>query len=206
MNSGRRLLCIAALVHAVPRVSMVHASPRPRLAVFGLGGAGSNVIKAARAGQLLPAGVFAATVNASAAGQGADIVLPRGSVGSVASDEAPVAARLSSYAHVMLVAALAGHTGMDLLRDFAQVARRAGVPSSAVVIAPFDFERWNTRDGAASVTHFVDQVTVVSNQHLLHDLPPHASWSVCLRHVNERVAAVIGEQLMGAIYDACPRA
>lgn len=201
MNSRRRALCLGSAAVALmgPCVPWAATSPT-RIAVFGLGGAGCNILEAARAQRSFPAQVLTATVNASDTGRCVEVQVRRRQDGSLEPREvASLAASVRTWRHVLFVAGLRGRTGVSLLLHLADAARSSGATSAAVVIAPFSFEVGVARENLTSVVAVVDHVAVLDNARLLKGLPCDTTWDVCLRHANDSAAALVRRHVLRTV-------
>jgi|GEM_PF-1278140 len=159
----------------------------PRIAVFGVGGAGGNGV-ADLAGEALPnVELIAANTDAQALrGLGVDAQLQLGrvatqglgagawpEVGRAAAQEvvADIEAALDNVDFCFIAAGMGGGTGTGAAPIFAECARKRGIPTVAVVTRPFEFEgaRRAARadQGIALLEPLVDAIIVVPNQRLL---------------------------------------
>ena len=159
----------------------------PRIAVFGVGGAGGNGV-ADLVGEELPnVALIAANTDAQALrGLGVHDQLQLGrtatqglgagawpEVGRAAAQEvvADIEAALEGVDFCFIAAGMGGGTGTGAAPIFAECARKRGIPTVAVVTRPFEFEgaRRAARadQGIALLEPLVDAIIVVPNQRLL---------------------------------------
>lgn len=159
--------------------------------MFGLGGAGCNVLERLREKGLLRREVITVTVNASGAGRAADLLLPRSADGTL-DGRVAVKAVAASHAHVVFVAALGGDTGLRLLHSLCD--RFAGTRMvSVVAIAPFDFERSKSLSLPSLARAPAVKVIHVDNARLAADLPATITWRDCLDFINTRACAMVAD-------------
>jgi cell division protein FtsZ len=159
----------------------------PRIAVFGVGGAGGNGV-ADLIGEDLPnVALIAANTDAQALrGLGVHDQLQLGrtatqglgagawpEVGRAAAQEvvADIEAALDGVDFCFIAAGMGGGTGTGAAPIFAECAKKRGIPTVAVVTRPFEFEgaRRAARadQGIALLEPLVDAIIVVPNQRLL---------------------------------------
>jgi cell division protein FtsZ len=159
----------------------------PRIAVFGVGGAGGNGV-AGLVGEALPnVELIVANTDAQALrGLGVRQQLQLGrmatqglgagawpEVGRAAAQEVvdDIDAALKHVDFCFIAAGMGGGTGTGATPIFAERARLRGIPTVAVVTRPFDFEglrRAGRADqGIAALEPLVDALIVVPNQRLL---------------------------------------
>jgi cell division protein FtsZ len=166
------------------QIAMVDA---PRIAVFGIGGAGGNGVSGLIGNDLPNVRLIAANTDAQALrmlaidqqlqlGRNSTFGLGAGArpdVGRVAAQEAlpAIEAALDGVDFCFIAAGMGGGTGTGAAPIFAEAARRRGIPTIAVVTRPFEFEggrRAAMADfGLSTLEPLVDAMVVVPNQRLL---------------------------------------
>jgi len=167
-------------------ISTIEAA-MPRIAVFGVGGAGGNGV-AGLVEQALPnVELIVANTDAQALrGLGVRLQLQLGrmatqglgagawpEVGRAAAQEVvdDIDAALKDVDFCFIAAGMGGGTGTGAAPIFAERARLRGIPTVAVVTRPFEFEglrRASRADqGIATLEPLVDALIVVPNQRLL---------------------------------------
>ncbi len=159
----------------------------PRIAVFGVGGAGGNGVADLIGEELPNVELIAANTDAQALrgldvhnqlqlGRMATQGLGAGAwpeVGRAAAQEvvADIDAALKDVDFCFIAAGMGGGTGTGAAPIFAECAKRRGIPTIAVVTRPFEFEgaRRAARadQGIALLEPLVDAIIVVPNQRLL---------------------------------------
>lgn len=159
----------------------------PRIAVFGVGGAGGNGVADLIGEELPNVELIAANTDAQALrgldvhnqlqlGRMATQGLGAGAwpeVGRAAAQEvvADIDAALKDVDFCFIAAGMGGGTGTGAAPIFAECAKRRGIPTVAVVTRPFEFEgaRRAARadQGIALLEPLVDAIIVVPNQRLL---------------------------------------
>lgn len=159
----------------------------PRIAVFGVGGAGGNGV-AGLVGEGLPnVDLIVANTDAQALrglgvrrqlqlGRKATQGLGAGAwpeVGRAAAQEVvdDIDAALKDVDFCFIAAGMGGGTGTGAAPIFAECAKRRGIPTVAVVTRPFEFEgarrAARAEQGIATLEALVDAMIVVPNQRLL---------------------------------------
>lgn len=159
----------------------------PRIAVFGVGGAGGNGVAGLVDENLPNVELIAANTDAQALrtlgvrrqlqlGRMATQGLGAGAwpeVGRAAAQEVAdeIDAALENVDFCFIAAGMGGGTGTGAAPIFAERARMRGIPTIAVVTRPFEFEglrRASRADqGIATLEPLVDAIIVVPNQRLL---------------------------------------
>jgi len=159
----------------------------PRIAVFGVGGAGGNGVAGLCDEDLPNVELIAANTDAQALrtlgvrqqlqlGRMATQGLGAGAwpeVGRAAAQEVmdEIDAALEDVDFCFIAAGMGGGTGTGAAPIFAERARLRGIPTIAVVTRPFEFEglRRSSRadQGIATLEPLVDAIIVVPNQRLL---------------------------------------
>ncbi len=168
-------------------VGQIEAAELPRISVFGIGGGGGNGV-AGLAGRMLPnVDLVAANTDAQALrglvvdrqlqlGRMATRGLGAGAwpeIGRAAAQEmaTEIDAALDGVDFCFITAGMGGGTGTGAAPVFAEMARRRGIPTIAVVTRPFEFEgaRRAARadQGIEQLEPWVDALIVVPNQRLL---------------------------------------
>lgn len=179
-------------------------SLEPEIVVIGVGGAGNNAVEAMIRKELLGVRFVAANTDAQAlrASSCEEIVqigrsnrgLGAGSapdLGRIAAEEsAGDIERALDGAHMCFIAAgLGGGTGTGAAPVVAQVARRLGILTVAVVTKPFAFEgrrRMRSADeGLARLAEQVDSLIVVPNQNLFRVADPAMTLKDAFNHSDE---------------------
>lgn len=187
------------------------ASHVPKIKVIGVGGAGGNTVM-----RLLEMGISGAdliAINTDAQDlskvQAHDKILigreaTRGlgagsdpSVGEEAAkeDETQIRKSVSDADLVFIAVGLGGGTGSGASPIVAEVSKKAGALTIAVVTVPFDNEgllRWeNARYGLERLKNHVDAVIVIPNQRLL-DIVPDLPITTAFRVADEILANAVG--------------
>ena len=159
---------------------------RPRITVFGVGGAGNNAVGAMVARGLQGVELVAANTDAQALamsaapltlqlGRGTTAGLGAGScaaTGRAAAEDcrAEIAACLQGSHMCFIAAGMGGGTGTGAAPVIAAVARELGILTVAAVTRPFDFEGARRRrlaeEGLEALAAQVDSLIVVPNQNL----------------------------------------
>lgn len=159
----------------------------PRIAVFGVGGAGGNGVAGLIADALPNVELIVANTDAQALrglgvrqrlqlGRVATRGLGAGAwpeVGRAAAQEVvdDIDAAMKEVDFCFIAAGMGGGTGTGAAPIFAECARRRGIPTVAVVTRPFEFEgvrrAARAEQGIAVLEPLVDAMIVVPNQRLL---------------------------------------
>ena len=163
-----------------------HDSFRPRIQVFGVGGAGGNAVNNMIKAGLKGVTFVAANTDAQAlAASRADCKIQLGTkvteglgagakpeIGRAAAEEAYNAIRdqLAGAHMVFVTAGMGGGTGTGAAPVVARAARDAGIFTVGVVSTPFEFEGERrmaaARAGIAELEKHVDTLIVIPNQNL----------------------------------------
>ncbi|MEE2922970.1 cell division protein FtsZ [Hyphomonas sp.] len=159
---------------------------KPRILVFGVGGAGGNAVDNMIEANLQGVEFIVANTDAQAlsrsktenriqlgpettSGLGAGA---RPDVGAKAAEESleDIRARLDGAHMVFIAAGMGGGTGTGAAPVIARAAQEMGVLTVAVVTKPFSFEGTRrmafAEEGLASIQNYVDTMIVVPNQNL----------------------------------------
>ena len=159
---------------------------RPRITVFGIGGAGSNAVNNMIAGDLEGVDFVVANTDAQSLYQslcdhrvrlGVNITQglgagARADIGKVAAEEAldDIQGYLEGNNMVFITAGMGGGTGTGAAPVIARAAREHGILTVGVVTKPFDFEgsqRMRVAEhGIQELHQYVDTLIVIPNQNL----------------------------------------
>ena len=159
---------------------------RPRITVFGIGGAGSNAVNNMIAGDLEGVDFVVANTDAQSLFQslcehrvrlGVNITQglgagARADIGEVAAEEAldDIQSYLEGNNMVFIAAGMGGGTGTGAAPVIARAAREHGILTVGVVTKPFHFEGSQrmlvAEEGIRKLHQFVDTLIVIPNQNL----------------------------------------
>ena len=159
---------------------------RPRITVFGVGGAGSNAVNNMIAGDLEGVEFVVANTDAQSLFQsmcehrvrlGANITQglgagARADIGKVAAEEAldDIQSYLEGNNMVFIAAGMGGGTGTGAAPVIARAAREHGILTVGVVTKPFHFEGSQrmriAEHGIQELHQYVDTLIVIPNQNL----------------------------------------
>ena len=159
---------------------------RPRITVFGVGGAGSNAVNNMIAGDLEGVEFVVANTDAQSLFQslcehrvrlGVNITQglgagARADIGKVAAEEAldDIQSYLEGNNMVFIAAGMGGGTGTGAAPVIARAAREHGILTVGVVTKPFDFEGSQrmriAEHGILELHQYVDTLIVIPNQNL----------------------------------------
>ncbi|MFD0987735.1 cell division protein FtsZ [Methyloligella solikamskensis] len=159
---------------------------KPRITVFGIGGAGGNAVnnmiaKGVQGVEFVVANTDAQALTSSAAERriqmGANVTegLGAGSkpeIGSAAAEEAmaDIKAHLSGSHMVFITAGMGGGTGTGAAPVIARASREEGILTVGVVTKPFQFEgvrrMRSAEQGIKDLEQYVDTLLVIPNQNL----------------------------------------
>ena len=159
---------------------------RPRITVFGIGGAGSNAVNNMIAGELEGVDFIVANTDAQSLFQslcenrvrlGVNITQglgagARADIGKVAAEEAldDIQSYLEGNNMVFITAGMGGGTGTGAAPVIARAAREHGILTVGVVTKPFHFEgsqRMRIAErGIQELHQYVDTLIVIPNQNL----------------------------------------
>ena len=159
---------------------------RPRITVFGVGGAGSNAVNNMIAGDLEGVEFVVANTDAQSLFQslcehrvrlGVNITQglgagARADIGQVAAEEAldDIQSYLEGNNMVFIAAGMGGGTGTGAAPVIARAAREHGILTVGVVTKPFHFEGSQrmliAEQGIQELHQFVDTLIVIPNQNL----------------------------------------
>ena len=159
---------------------------RPRITVFGVGGAGGNAVNNMIAGELEGVDFVVANTDAQSLFQslcenrvrlGVNITQglgagARADIGKVAAEEAldDIQSFLQGNNMVFIAAGMGGGTGTGAAPVIARAAREHGILTVGVVTKPFDFEgqqRMRVAErGIQELHQYVDTLIVIPNQNL----------------------------------------
>ena len=161
---------------------------RPRITVFGIGGAGSNAVNNMIEGELEGVEFVVANTDAQSLYQsmcehrvrlGVNITQglgagARADIGKVAAEEAldDIQGYLEGNNMVFIAAGMGGGTGTGAAPVIARAAREHGILTVGVVTKPFHFEgsqRMRIAErGIQELHQYVDTLIVIPNQNLFH--------------------------------------
>ncbi|WP_296612382.1 cell division protein FtsZ [Sphingomonas sp.] len=184
----------------------------PRIAVFGVGGAGGNGVAGLVDENLPNVELIAANTDAQALrtlgvrqqlqlgpmatqglGAGAWPEVGRAAAQEVADE---IDAALENVDFCFIAAGMGGGTGTGAAPIFAERARLRGIPTIAVVTRPFEFEglrRASRADqGIATLEPLVDAIIVVPNQRLLGIGDLEMTFKAAMLESNAVLADVVG--------------
>ncbi len=167
-------------------VDAVHEELKPRITVFGVGGAGGNAVnnmieKALEGVEFVVANTDAQALQQSRAGNKIQIGLKvteglgagaRPSVGAAAAEESieQIVDHLAGAHMCFITAGMGGGTGTGAAPIIAQAARELGVLTVGVVTKPFQFEgnkrMRQAEEGIEALQKVVDTLIVIPNQNL----------------------------------------
>jgi len=159
---------------------------RPRITVFGVGGAGGNAVNNMIEKELDGVDFVVANTDAQALQQSAAVAKvqlgvkvteglgagARASVGAAAAEESieQIVDHLSGAHMCFITAGMGGGTGTGAAPIIAQAARELGVLTVGVVTKPFQFEgakrMRQAEDGVDSLQKVVDTLIIIPNQNL----------------------------------------
>ena len=165
-----------------------HQENRPRITVFGIGGAGSNAVNNMIEGELEGVEFVVANTDAQSLFQslcehrvrlGVNITQglgagARADIGKVAAEEAldDIQSYLDGNNMVFIAAGMGGGTGTGAAPVIARAAREHGILTVGVVTKPFHFEgsqRMRVAErGIQELHQYVDTLIVIPNQNLFH--------------------------------------
>lgn len=175
MNLRRRTLCLgsAAVALAASCPSFAVPKPTPRSAVFGLGGAGCNLVEKLRGRDA----VHTVTVDIQYKQhkrRRVDLTLSDVAGRSLSTTDASrVRDAVRPFDFVLLVAGLGACAGTFLIAHFAEAARAHGASVGAVVILPLGLEGNRSavaRSGLSTLSLLVDSLTTIDNDVLADEL------------------------------------
>ncbi|MCW1920104.1 cell division protein FtsZ [Rhodobacter sp. KR11] len=164
----------------------VHEELKPRITVFGVGGAGGNAVnnmieKALEGVEFVVANTDAQALQQSRSGHKIQIGLKvteglgagaRPSVGAAAAEESieQIVDHLAGAHMCFITAGMGGGTGTGAAPIIAQAARELGVLTVGVVTKPFQFEgnkrMRQAEEGIEALQKVVDTLIVIPNQNL----------------------------------------
>ena len=167
-------------------VDAVHEELKPRITVFGVGGAGGNAVnnmieKALEGVEFVVANTDAQALQQSRSGHKIQIGLKvteglgagaRPSVGAAAAEESieAIVDHLAGAHMCFITAGMGGGTGTGAAPIIAQAARELGVLTVGVVTKPFQFEgnkrMRQAEEGIEALQKVVDTLIVIPNQNL----------------------------------------
>lgn len=183
--------------------------------VIGVGGAGCNVVLAARASGVLDGAkrlpdfilvdvgnpVFARAASRAARGMRPIRALPLAPLGAarvMALRQRVTLKNMLTGADMVVLVAGIGGTGSRVAPVIARLAREANVPTVVVVaIAPFEYETVRQRKIPAAIKkleHDADQVLIVSNEELSEDcgdMDVTSALGMIDRRIGERIRVVL---------------
>ncbi|MEM9552184.1 MAG: cell division protein FtsZ, partial [Pseudomonadota bacterium] len=159
---------------------------RPRITVFGVGGAGGNAVNNMIEKQLDGVDFVVANTDAQALAQSASQARvqlgvkvteglgagARATVGAAAAEESieQIVDHLAGAHMCFITAGMGGGTGTGAAPIIAQAARELGVLTVGVVTKPFQFEgakrMRQAEDGVDSLQKVVDTLIIIPNQNL----------------------------------------
>lgn len=163
-----------------------HEELKPRITVFGVGGAGGNAVNNMIEKQLLGVDFVVANTDAQALQQsrsesrvqlGVKVTEglgagARASVGAAAAEESieQIVDHLAGAHMCFITAGMGGGTGTGAAPIIAQAARELGVLTVGVVTKPFQFEgakrMRQAEDGVEALQKVVDTLIIIPNQNL----------------------------------------
>ncbi|MEL6618583.1 MAG: cell division protein FtsZ [Pseudomonadota bacterium] len=163
-----------------------HDELKPRITVFGVGGAGGNAVnnmieKELDGVDFVVANTDAQALQQSAAGNRVQLGIKvteglgagaRASVGAAAAEESieQIVDHLAGAHMCFITAGMGGGTGTGAAPIIAQAARELGVLTVGVVTKPFQFEgakrMRQAEDGVESLQKMVDTLIIIPNQNL----------------------------------------
>ena len=181
---------------------------RPRITVFGVGGAGSNAVNNMIAGDLEGVEFVVANTDAQSLFQslcehrvrlGVNITQglgagARADIGKVAAEEAlgDIQSYLEGNNMVFIAAGMGGGTGTGAVPVIAREAREQGILTVGVVTKPFDFEgsqRMRIAErGIQELHQYVDTLIVIPNQSLFRVAQRRDHLRGRLRHGGRRAS------------------
>ena len=185
---------------------------KPRITVFGVGGAGGNAVNNMIESGLLGCEFVVANTDAQALtsskaerviqmGLGVTQGLGAGShpeVGSAAAEEVidEIRDQLSGAHMCFITAGMGGGTGTGAAPVIARAARDMGILTVGVVTKPFDWEggrrMTNADNGLAELEANVDSLIVVLNEKLLEVLGDEITQDEAFAHANDVLKNAVG--------------
>jgi len=183
----------------------VHTDFTPRIAVFGVGGGGTNAVDNMIAADLMGVEFVVANTDAQqltrsraerriqlgphlTQGLGAGA---KPEIGRAAAEEASdeLARHLDGVHMVFITAGMGGGTGTGAAPVIARMARERGILTIGVVTKPFTFEgirRTRSADaGLAELQQYVDTLIVIPNQNLFRLANERTSWQEAFKMADQ---------------------
>ena len=203
MFSRREFLKRAAAVTAStvwPHASAnARSSYGPPIKVFGIGGAGSNIVKKLSSQVSIRRSIITCTVNNADAPGVSDLKLATGIIEPLSIfDAGQISIWVSHADPVILVAGMGGKTGTRITRHFAQAAKEANARVFAVLVLPFAFEGKRVslaREGTSAIARIADWVTLFDNESLLDHLSPEVTVADALAYADRQVIHAVANSL-----------
>ena len=170
-----KLTGASALATWLPQEAL--ASPSPSIKVFGIGGAGCNIVEKLRTQYSLPSGITTITVNRADEPRSCDMKLGSGIKSPLTeADASSISSAVYPADVVVLVAGMGGLAGTNLTKHFAHAAKAANAQVVAVLCTPLSFERGRrvklAREGLPEIARVADHVKVIDLESMIDHLPP----------------------------------
>ncbi len=178
---------------------------KPKITVFGIGGAGGNAVNNMLAAKLQGASFVVANTDAQALEYsscenkiqlGVNITRGLGAgaspeIGALAAEESidEIKSYLEEQNMVFITAGMGGGTGTGASAIVAKVAKEMGILTVGIVTKPFEFEgmqRMRTADkGVANLQQYVDTLIIIPNQNLFRIATPHTTFADAFKMADE---------------------
>ena len=192
---SRRQFCamvgVGAITMGTTRPSHANAS----IKVFGIGGAGCNIVDKLRTQRYLPRGISTFTVNRADEPRLCNLKLGSGINCSLSdSDSGKITSLVHSADCVVLVAGLGGQTGTKLVRHLALASKAAYAEVVAVLGLPFAWEGGRVPlalECASELEWLADQVTRIDLEALRESVPSDISVADFFSYADAKMVKVI---------------
>ena len=189
-----------------------HEELKPRITVFGVGGAGGNAVnnmidKMLEGVEFVVANTDAQALQQSRAGSRIQMGVKateglgagaRPTVGAAAAEETieEIVDHLAGAHMCFITAGMGGGTGTGAAPVIARIAKEMGILTVGVVTKPFDWEGGrrmkNADDGLAELEANVDSLIVVLNEKLLDVLGDDITQDEAFAHANDVLKNAVG--------------